>query len=132
VRSLLDLDEPLAVLMVAVLHFIDDREDPWGIADEFKSAVAPGSYLVVSHVTGDFLSEDARHRAAEVYRGASAPGVTRTRAQIGRFFDGLDLLAPGLVSVADWRPPVEGGARQPVLFYAGVGRKPGYAPRGQR
>ncbi len=129
VRSLLDLDEPLAVLMTAVLHFIEDHEDPWAIVDEFKSAMAPGSYLVLSHVTGDDIGEDARRRAAEIYQSASAPGVTRTHAQVARFFDGLDLLAPGLVSAADWRPAVEHSRREPALFYAGIGRKPGFVRR---
>jgi hypothetical protein len=128
VRSLLDLDKPIAVLMVAVLHFIEDREDPWDLVDQFKSAMAPGSCLAISHVTGDELPGAARRRAAEVYESASAPGVARTSAQIARFFDGLDVVAPGLVSVPDWRPSLKRSRQQPTLFYAGVGRKPGHVP----
>ena len=131
VRSLLDLDEPLAVIMAAVLHFIEDHESPWAIVEEFKSAMAPGSYLALSHVTGDGIGEDARHRAAEIYRSASAPGVARTHAQVARFFNGLDLLAPGLVSVADWRPAAGHTRREPALFYGGIGRKPGFVRRSQ-
>jgi hypothetical protein len=128
VRSLLDLDQPLAVLMVAVLHFIEDREDPWSLVDQFKSAMKPGSYLVLSHITGDDIPEDARRRATEIYQSASAPGVTRTYAQVARFFDGLTVLDPGLVGVAEWRPPLERRKRQPALLYAGVGRKAGSVP----
>jgi S-adenosyl methyltransferase len=128
VWSLMDLDKPLAVLMVAVLQFIEDREDPWDLVHQFKSAMSPGSYLVLSHVTGDDLADDAQRRAYEVYEKASAPGVARSRAEIDRFFDGLDMVAPGLVSVCDWRPVLERRRQQPTLFYAGVGRKPGHIP----
>jgi hypothetical protein len=131
-RSLLDLDEPIAMLMVAVLHFVEDHEDPWAVVDEFKSAMAPGSYLVLSHVTGDHIPDDARRRAGEIYENASAPGVARSHAQVARFFNGLTMLAPGLVSVNDWRPALERRKRQPALFYAGVGRKPAFAPEGKR
>jgi hypothetical protein len=132
VRSLLGLNEPVAVLMVAVLHFIQDHQDPWAIVEEFTSAMAPGSYLVLSHVTGDDIPQSAQRQAASVYTHASAPGTARTHAQVARFFDGLTMLDPGLVNVTDWRPVLEHRKRRPVLFYGGIGRKPSTAPQDQR
>lgn len=124
VQALIDFSEPVAVLMVAVLHFVADSEDPWKIVDHYKSAMAPGSYLAVSHVTGDRLPDDAIRQAAEVYEHASVPGVARSRREVTRFFRGLEMVSPGLVDPCSWRrssPPNKPG---PVIFYAGVGRKP--------
>jgi S-adenosyl methyltransferase len=124
VRTFIDWDEPVAVLMVAVLHFLEDRESPWAAVDAFKAQMAPGSYLVLSHVTGDDTPADVIRQAAEVYQNASAPGMARTRAQIARFFDGLDMVSPGLADPAEWRRPRLEGKSRPALFYAGAGRKP--------
>src|SRR6266851_6224086 len=122
VRALIDFDQPVAVLLVAILHFLEDSDNPWKIVDYIKEHIAPGSYLVVSHVTGDDIPPDARQQARAVYQKASAPGVTRGRDDIARFFDGLVMLSPGLVNVAAWRPSQI--VRQPgeTLFYAGIGR----------
>ena len=124
VRALIDFDEPVAVLLVAVLHFLEDSDDPWKIVDCIKDHMAPGSYLVVSHVTGDDLPPDARQQAREVYENASAPGVTRAYDDIARFFDGLVMLAPGLVNVPTWRPDRITRTPHETLFYAGIGREP--------
>jgi S-adenosyl methyltransferase len=125
VQAFIDWDEPVAVLMVAVLHFLEDRDDPWEAVDAFKARMAPGSYLVLSHVTGDDTPADVIRQASEVYEHASAPGMARSRAQIARFFDGLDMVSPGLADPAEWRRPRLEGDSRPVLFYAGVGRKHG-------
>jgi O-methyltransferase involved in polyketide biosynthesis len=124
VRAFIDWDEPVAVLMVAVLHFLEDRDDPWRAVEAFKAQMAPGSYLVLSHVTGDDTPADVIRQASEIYENASAPGMARTRAQIARFFGGLDMVSPGLVDPAGWRRPRLEAASRPVLFYAGIGRKP--------
>lgn len=124
VRALIDFSEPVAVLMVAVLHFIADVEDPWSIVDRYKSMMAPGSYLVLSHVTGDRLPDEAIRQATEVYEQASVPGVTRSRREVTRFFRGLDMVSPGLVDPCVWRCPSPPGKPAPLIFYAGVGRKP--------
>jgi len=79
VRTLINLAEPVAVLLVAVLHFLEDREDPWAIVKCLKDQMAPGSYLVISHVTADHIPAAAAQQAREAYQDASAPGVTRTR-----------------------------------------------------
>jgi hypothetical protein len=123
VARLIDLAQPVAVLLVAVLHFVEDREDPWTIVDWLKDQVAPGSYLVISHVTADHIPPAAAAQARDVYVGASAPGVTRTREQIARFFGGLAMVPPGLVDVSAWRPAHLGPAAGSALFYAGIGGK---------
>ncbi len=123
VRSLISLAEPVAILLVAVLHFTEDHEDPWAVVNCYKDLIAPGSYLVISHVTADHLSGDAAREAQAVYNGASAPGTARTREQIAAFFAGLDMVAPGLVNVSKWRPDHIGPRPGPAVFYAGVGCK---------
>jgi SAM-dependent methyltransferase len=122
-RRLLDLAQPVAVLLVAVLHFVADDEDPWAVVDCYKDQVAPGSYLVISHVTADHLAPGAARRAQAAYAGASAPGVARSREQVAGFFAGLEMVAPGLVNLPDWRPAHIGPAGGPAVFYAGIGRK---------
>jgi S-adenosyl methyltransferase len=125
VQSLINLAEPVAVLLVAVLHFLEDREDPWSTVNCIKDLVAPGSYIVISHVTDDHISTEAARRARQIYQGASAPGVARTYGQIARFFGGLEMVSPGLAKVSDWRPDHIGPSSRPTLFYAGVGQKVG-------
>jgi hypothetical protein len=128
VRSLVDLGKPLAVLLVPVLHSIEDSDDPWGSVDQVKSALSPGSYLVLSHVTGDGHSVESGGPEFGVSERGFGPGVARSRAEIARFFDGLNMLAPGLVGISDWRPTQGHGRPQTVLMYAGVARKPGHIP----
>jgi SAM-dependent methyltransferase len=121
VRRLLDFARPVGVLLVAVLHFIRDEEDPAGIVARLRQALAPGSFLVISHATADFHPEVAA-KVTEVYRQASAPLVLRSRAAIQRVFDGFDLVAPGLVQPAAWRPDPGTGSSSAGGFYSGVGR----------
>jgi S-adenosyl methyltransferase len=123
VRALIDFNKPVAVLLVAVLHFVDDSQDPWAIVECIKEHIAPGSYLVVSHVTDDELSYDARRCARQAYEGASAPGVARTLEGIARFFDGMVMVGPGLVNAAAWRSNGVMHMPRRALFYAGIGRQ---------
>ena len=130
IRTLIDTSEPVAVLLVAVLHFLPDDDDPWALVDRIKRKLAPGSYVVISHVTSDEIPNEAARQAAEVYRNASAPGVARSRDDIARFFSGLDMVEPGLVDASAWRAPHLVGQPRPALFYAGIGRKPASGPGG--
>ena len=109
--------------IAGVLHFVEDQGDPWAVVNCYKDLMAPGSFLVISHVTADHLSEDAARQARAAYAGASAPGVARTREQIAGFFGGLDMVAPGLVDVSEWRPDHIGPLPGPAVFYAGIGCK---------
>ena len=120
-RRLLDLTKPVAVLLVAVLHFIRDDEDPGGIVAQLREAMAPSSFLVISHATGDFHPQ-AGTKVTQVYRRASAPLVLRDRQMIERFFDGFDLVEPGVVEIQRWRPDGQDAAL-PGGYYGGVGRR---------
>jgi len=120
-RELLDFTEPVAVLLVAVLHFVEDHDDPAGAVACLRDAMPAGSYLVISHATGDFRPEVAAEVTA-VYERAAAPLVLRSRAQVASFFKGFELLPPGLVQPAAWRPD-HGTGEGVGGFWAGVGRK---------
>jgi S-adenosyl methyltransferase len=122
-RALISLDRPFAVLATAVLHFIGDDEDPCAITRTLTAAMPPGSYLVISHITSDDIAAEVGREAEAVYAGATARAHPRTRDDIARFFDGLELAEPGVVSVSAWRPEL-GSRNGRTLMYAGVGRKP--------
>ena len=122
-QALIDLRKPVAVLLIAIMHFIKDDEVAYAIVERLKEATAPGSYLVVSHVTGDDLSAEAVKQARELYEKSTAPGVTRSHAEVTRFFDGLELVPPGVVNVSSWRPDLPARKSARTIFYAGVAQK---------
>src|SRR5262249_13289462 len=102
VGKLIDFRKPTALLMVMVLHFIGDAEDPWGIVAELRDALAPGSHLVLGHLTTE-SKPDLAQAAEKVYnRSVSTDIHMRSRADILRFFDGFDLVDPGLVYIPQW------------------------------
>jgi hypothetical protein len=126
--KLIDFDRPIAVLMLAVLHFIGDDDGPAGIVTRLRGAMAPGSYLAVSHVTADFDADSRVRDAGAVYRKASYQITLRSRAEVTRLFDGFELVDPGLTTLSLWRP--DPGSLIPPhaerqWCYAGVGRKVG-------
>jgi S-adenosyl methyltransferase len=126
VRDAIDLSRPVGVLLVAVLHFLADSDRPHDLVQAITARLAPASYIALSHVTADHLTPDAATAAAAAYDGASAPGVTRTRDDIERFFDGLQIIPPGITDITTWRPGRGHGPRtvRPPLFYGGIGRIP--------
>jgi S-adenosyl methyltransferase len=124
IRALIDFGQPVAVLLVAVLHFVPDVESPWAIARCIIDHLAPGSYVVISHVTSDEAPAEAIDKAREIYDGALVRGAARSRDDIEALFDGLELLPPGVTDVAAWRSRRPGPAEL-ALFYAGIGRKTG-------
>ncbi len=124
VKELLDFDRPMALVLAAVLHFIPDEDKPYAIVGELLAALAPGSYLILSHGTADFIPAEIRDRVTGVYTKATAPLVGRSREKVQQFFGGLDLLEPGVVTVPLWRPdeePAAGSDR--VSMYGAVARK---------
>jgi hypothetical protein len=119
-----DLRQPIALMLVAILHFIPDEDDPCGIVSTLKQAMAPGSFIVISHATGDHVAAEESTAAQAVYAKASAPIVPRSHAQVTPFFGGLRLLPPGLVNITSWPEELDEPARSPrTLFYGGIGVK---------
>ncbi|MFG1852889.1 SAM-dependent methyltransferase [Actinomadura geliboluensis] len=124
-KRLVDPSEPVAFLLVAALHLVKPEEDPGGIVAAFRDAAAPGSHLVVSHLTHE--AQPGKTAAiGKLYDRASSPAVARSHAEILRFFDGWELLDPGLVYVPLWRPDEGEAVDDPERFlvYGGVGRLP--------
>jgi SAM-dependent methyltransferase len=107
VRGLFDFDQPIGVLLVALLHFVADDGQAHAAVERLRGALAPGSYLVVTHVTDDgqpFSMETVKD-VEDAYRSrAATTGRLRGRSEIGQFFDGLEFVEPGLVWVPEWRP----------------------------
>ncbi len=125
VGELIDFGEPVGLLLVAIVHFLTDDEGPAGILARLRHALAPGSFLVLSHGTAGFQTEAAR-QAAAVYDQATSTITLRSHARITAFFDGWELIEPGLVQMPLWRP--EGKPPRPkelskIWGYGGVGRR---------
>lgn len=127
-RRLLDLEKPAAVLFLAMLLFITDDEEAYRTVRYVRDALAPGSYIAISHPTSDDLPREEVEQARTLYASTGNPVSIRSYDQIERFFDGLELADPGLVYVSRWRPESSHDIffDQPRSsgYYAGVGRKP--------
>ena len=126
VRALLDFDQPMAVLMMAVLHFVPDSDDPVGVIARFRDALVPGSYLVLSHGTQDALTPEAKQTGSEMFTRTSTPFNSRSRPTVMAMFDGFDLVEPGLVWSVQWRPEHPDDVvdlPERSAAYVGVGRK---------
>ena len=106
--KLLDFSKPVGLLFVAVLHNVKDADDPAGIAARYMAALAPGSYVVISHSTDEFAPERT-HAASAAATERGATWLPRPKDEIARMFNGRDLLEPGLVLVSRWRPDAEPG-----------------------
>jgi hypothetical protein len=130
--DLIDFTRPVGLLITAMLHFVTDERDPWRIMSRYVSALAPGSYLALSHATADKAPPRSVEAGRETYASASQQLHFRSQAEVARFFDGLDLVPPypgaepGLAYVGQW------GAEDPLLAdsdgsrwnYCGVARRP--------
>lgn len=116
----LDLSQPVAVLLLAVLHFVPDTDDPVGVVAKLASALAQGSCIAISHLTSDFAPE-AVSNAVDAYNALVPTHVTaRTHAQVTGLFAGLPLVTPGVVPVSEWRADMI--TRQVADLYGGVAR----------
>jgi hypothetical protein len=131
-RRLIDFSEPVGLLMTAVLHFVADGSDPWGLVGRYVGALAPGSYLALSHATRDRLPPRMIQDAVSVYDDATEQGYLRPRAEVERFFEGLEIVAPyegagpvvtyvGLWGAEDLEAADSDGSRG---FYCAVARRP--------
>lgn len=125
--GLIDFGRPVGVLLVALLHFITDAQDPAGVVARLRDALPSGSYLVISHGTRDRATAanfEPLSELLDVYRHATASLNLRTHAQVLAFFEGFELLDPGLVSVAAWRREPTSTEAEWIGIYGGVGRLP--------
>ncbi|MCF2530994.1 SAM-dependent methyltransferase [Yinghuangia soli] len=124
VCEVIDFDKPVAVVLAMLLHFIQDEEDPAGIVARLREAMAPGSLLILSHVT--YRSEELKQLAEDVYQRTSSPVVPRTREEITGLLDGFDLVDPGLVRIPLWRPDpdaplLDGQELDDIVVFGAVG-----------
>jgi hypothetical protein len=125
VTGLIDFSCPVALFMTLVLHFVPPDDDPYGAVARLKDALCPGSFLVLSHVTGDGRDRGTLTQIDDAYSDASAPMIMRTREQVADFFNGFNLIEPGIVFLSQWRPTGEYFAQGGTKWaYCGAGEKP--------
>ena len=122
-RARLDFSQPVAVLLIAVLHLIGPEDDPYGIVRRLMAAVPPGSYLMISHVASDIEPEKMAEMAKRLNRLVAQKGTYRSRGQVADFFTGLELAEPGIVPVQHWRQDSEVERSRRAAMWGGVGRK---------
>lgn len=130
VGATLDLGRPVAVMLLGTLSYIADERDPWRIVAQLMEPVAPGSHLAVSHVASDLQVEEmaeAAKRQQELARTMPLPFVARSRARVSRFFDGLELVGPGVTELDRWEPGRGDDVTRPrermIPAYGGLARK---------
>jgi hypothetical protein len=123
----LDFSRPVAVLLLALLHFLPDADAPAGVVAGLAASLPPGSYVAISHLTADFAPFEIG-AAARAYRELVPAGVTpRSHTQVTGLFGGLPLVAPGVVPIAEWRPSVIDPLPTQADLYGGLVRVPGRA-----
>jgi hypothetical protein len=120
VRDLLDLSRPVALLTVAVLHFIPDEDDPVALVEVYRSRLAPGSFHALSHVTADH-DPDAAVGGIASYKSTTTPINVRTKDEVTALFGDTELVEPGVVDATEWRPDDTVGPEHRG-FWAGLGR----------
>jgi hypothetical protein len=124
-RRTLDLGKPVGLMLIAILHFFTDDQDPQGIVSSLVDALPSGSFLTITNLTADFMDPEQAAKAAAAGRQGGITYVSRSQAEVAGFFSGLELVDPGVVPMQAWRP--DGGApAQPrgPSSYAAMGRKP--------
>ncbi len=127
VRRLLDFRRPIGVLIVALLHFLPDDTDAYGLVRAVREEIASGSYIAITHGTADSMPQDIAEQTERLYAGTTNPGKYRSRSAVERFFAGFTLVDPGVVYVPLWQPegPDDLFVREPErsINFAGVGYK---------
>jgi hypothetical protein len=124
-RGLLDFSQPVAVMLVAVLHLIGPEDHPHSIVSQFMDAVPPGSYLLLSHVASDIEPEKMAEMGKRLNRLLAQKGFYRSQDEVTQFFTGLELLEPGVVPVQHWRQDSEIEGARRAAMWGGVARKNG-------
>lgn len=125
VRELLDLERPLGLMLASVLPYIPDAADPDALVAAYRRALAPGSYLLITHGSVDDFEAPETDEVYRVYNATSSPITSRRRERIAAWFDGLELLEPGVVVVTEWHPdPGDELVDLRLPHYGGVARVP--------
>lgn len=128
VKRLLDFDEPIGLLMLFMVHWVPDDADPQGLLKRYREALPSGSFLAISHMAGDHVNEEARAVTDRMAQSGGGGVAYRDRAEIESFFGDFELVEPGLVKYAEWRPSGPGDiSDDPAvnrIAFAGIGRKP--------
>ena len=119
----LDLSRPVAVMLIAILHLIVDDDDAYRIVAQLADAVPPGSYLAVSHVASDIEPDKMAETRKRLNQLMHEKQTHRSHAEVARFFQGLQIIEPGVVPVPQWRPDSDLEAKRPSVMWGGVGRK---------
>jgi hypothetical protein len=119
----LDFSQPVAVMLIAILHLIGNEDDPAAIVATLMDAVPPGSYLALSHVASDIEPEKMAEMGKRLNRLLAQKGTYRTHDEVAALFDGLELVDPGVVRIPQWRPDTEMAAKTPAAMWGGVGQK---------
>ena len=124
-RTVLDFSQPVALMLLHILHFVPDSDDPYGVVAKLMEPLPSGSYLVLAHATGE-LGTPGMQEAANRYNQTSSVKVTlRDKADVARFFDGMELVGPGITPVGVWHPgPMDDVPDHGLSTYNAVGRKP--------
>ena len=124
--QLLDFSKPVGIMLVAVLHCIPDADDSYALAAALKQAVAPGSFLVISHPPSDMQqgAPGLRESMEKLSALMPQPVTPRSQQQVTQFFDGFELVAPGVVPIQQWRPDSDEEAAARAGMWGGVARKP--------
>lgn len=127
VRTTLDFDRPVGLMLVAILHFLTPADDPHAITRRLVDALPSGSYVVISHATTDLVPREVAENAAPATTTSMIDMAFRDRDEFGAFFAGLDLVDPGITPITEWRPEEPAEQRVPAgqaSMYAAVARKP--------
>ncbi len=128
VKNLLDFSQPVGILMLTVLHYVTDDEEAYGAVRTLRDALAPGSYVAISHASLEGVAHDVYERVSRLYARSTAQNRMRSYAEIQQFFDGFELVEPGLVRTPLWRPEGPGDPLldrpERIMGFVGVGRKP--------
>jgi hypothetical protein len=119
----LDFGRPVALMLLAILQFIPDDQDPYGLVGRILDALPSGSYLVISHPTDDFNPNRAGESIERYNERVADTATLRGKEETTRFFAGLDLVEPGVVAVSAWRPDSDLDAARPSSMWCGVARK---------
>jgi S-adenosyl methyltransferase len=125
-RGMLDFDQPIALFMLAMVHFVPDEDDPAGLVAQYRQALPAGSYLGITHATAQARPDEMR-ALERLYATSSNPAVARSISWISGLFGDFDLVPPGAVYAPDWHPAPEQTLSHPehYIFFGGLARKPG-------